>query len=291
MMNKLKISNLINVLIFTVTFSQYSYAIDIVKTKHPDVFDKKAEHRLEVIRRALEITEPEYGAFKIEKYSQERSVGKSLKALVDRGFINTMIMPANELWDSYSIPIKIPVRLGLLSYRVLLVNENDLPTFAKTQTLVELSELTAGLISGWATTKAFKSNNMKLIGINHFDGLFLMLKKNRFDYIPRGIHEVYDELLTRKSSVKGIVIEPSIALYLPTSTNFYIAKTEPRLAKRLSSGMQEMLESGELKDILYKYFSVEIKRANIAARKIIKIENPYHSKYNKADEKYYLLNH
>ena len=132
---------------------------------------------------------------------------------------------------------------------------------------------------------------MKLIGVDHFNGLFLMLKKDRFDYIPRGINEVYDELLTRKSSLEGVVVEPSIALYIPTSTNFYIAKTEPRLAKRLEIGLKQMLESGELKDILYKYFAKDIKRANLSERKIFTIENPYHSKNNKADEKHYLLSH
>ena len=270
-------------------FSNSSYAIDIVKTKHPGTFDKKAEHRIELIKRALEITEPEYGPFRIDKYTQETSVGRSLKALVDRKLINTMIMPANDLWDSYSIPIKVPVRLGLLSYRVLLVNKDHLPAFEDTTSLQELNKLTAGLISGWATTKAFKFNRMKLVGVDHFDGLFLMLKKHRFDYIPRGINEVDDELRSRKSSLDGLVVEPSIALYIPTSTNFYIAKSEPRLAKRLETGLKIMLNSGELKDILYKYFAEHIERANIAGRKVFKIENPYHNQNNKADEKYYIF--
>lgn len=267
------------------------YAVDVYITKAAGIYDKKSEHKEEVLKRALEITEREFGPFKIEKYHQENDFGRKLKALYERGLVNTTMMPANELWDDYCIPIKVPVRLGLLSYRVLLINEDDLPTFAKINRLEELSLLTAGVISGWATTKAFKYNNMKLVGTSHFDGLFYMLPKKRFDYIPRGVNEVYDELHTRQGTLEGVVIEPSIALYIPTSTNFYIAKSEPKLAKRLEKGLKIMIESGELKDILYKYFAKDIQRANLDNRKLFKVENPYHTKNNKADEKYYLFTH
>ncbi|MGJ8680944.1 MAG: hypothetical protein ACSHXM_11445, partial [Paraglaciecola sp.] len=106
-----------------------------------------------------------------------------------------------------------------------------------------------------------------------FEGLFQMLEKQRFDYFPRAIYEIYNELETRKSSLENVVIEPTLAIYLPTETYVYVSPTAPRIADRMQQGLNMLLKSGELKRILVKYYSDEIARANLANRKIIKIEN------------------
>lgn len=266
------------------------FAIDIVKTKYQKVYSKKSLHKIEVIMRALEITEAEYGPFKHEVIPDTISAGRALKASVQRGVINTVLLPADNFWDEAAIPIKVPVRLGLLSYRLLLINKADLSVFANLHSLSGLKRLTAGLITEWATTEVFRSNNMNLVGTSHFDGIFLMLKKHRFDYIPRGAHEVYDEVEKAKLVSHNIVVEPTITLYLPTSCYIYVSKSEPRLAKRLTSGLNRLLQTGELKDILYQYFSDEIEQANISERRMIKMENPYHNKNSKNDAQYYLFN-
>ena len=171
----------------------------------------------------------------------------------------------------------------------LVINKGDASKFANVKSLSKLKRLTAGLINGWTTADVFNSNKINWVGTGHFSGIFMMLEKRRFDYIPRGVHEVYDDLNKNKLTNHGIEIEPNIALYLPTSSYIHVSKSEPRLAKRLTVGLNQLLLSGELKDILYQYFDEEISRANLSARTIIKIENPYHTKKCKSDEQYYLF--
>ena len=123
----------------------------------------------------------------------------------------------------------------------------------------------------------------------NYEGLFLMLNNQRFDYIPRAIYEVYDELEAQESILKDIVVEPTIALFIPTKTYLYVSPKNKRLVKRLQSGLHELVTSGELKEILHKYYASDIKRAKLNKRKMITIESRY---YNQTETTYneYLLN-
>lgn len=281
----------IAVTLFIALFSFESFAIDVVKFQRQQMSDKKASHNIEVVRRALEITEPEYGPFKLEIVNLDMSVGRMLKATIEGKIINTVIVPASKRWDNFNIPIRVPVRLGLLSYRVLLINKADLSKFEGVDSIEDLNKLSAGLIRHWVTTGIFKDNGIKIVESGHFEGIFLMLKKQRFDYMPRSIYEVYDELHAREAVLGDIVVEPTLALYIPTSAYIYVSPKSPEIAKRIEAGVLKLLENGQLKEILYKHYFSEIKRANLPGRKFLRIENAYHNEHNKADEKHYLLSY
>ncbi|MEI6893308.1 MAG: hypothetical protein V5789_01470 [Colwellia sp.] len=193
--------------------------------------------------------------------------------------INTVFLPANELWDTSHLVIKVPVRLGLLSYRLLLVNKADMAKFAKITTLADLKKLTAGVASGWETTKVFKKQGIKLVETGYFEGIFSMLNGHRFDYLPRGIYEIYAELDARQHLLNDVVVEPTLALNIPMFTYVYVSPKYPRLANRLGDGLRELLVTGELKKILYKHYAEDIKRANLKERKIITIENNHYNQH------------
>ena len=144
------------------------------------------------------------------------------------------------------------------------------------QTLDDLKELTAGLRTGWVTIDAFNNAEMKLQEVHNFEGLFTLLEHHRFNYIPRAIYEIFDELEARKKSLNHVVIEPTLAIYLPSPTYVYVSSAEPRIAQRIEKGLRIMLKNGELEQILNKYYADDIKRGNVKNRKIIKIESTYH---------------
>lgn len=269
-----------------IIFTSYSYdarSIDIVKIKKQQLSMNKAAHNNELFKRALEITEDEFGPFELENVDVIMTSNRELRAVENGIIINATITPANEQWDKQLISIQTPIRLGLLSYRLLLVNKIDLPKFKNVNTLDDLKQLTAGLLHDWKTTAIFKAHNFKMVESHNFEGLFLMLNKHRFDYIPRAIYEVNDELNAQKSILNNIVVEPTIALFIPTITYIYVSPKTPRLAKRLDTGLKKLFNNGELKKILEKYYAVDIDRAKLNQRKIIKIESSY---YLRNGEKY-----
>jgi len=138
-----------------------------------------------------------------------------------------------------------------------------------------LKKFRVGLQSDWITTKIFKELGMNVITAHNFEGLFLMLDKQRSDYIPRAIYEIYDEFNNRKTKLNNVVIEPTLALYLPMVSYVYVSASAPNIAKRVNSGLQKLARTGELKNIFNKYYEEDVRKANLKNRRIIEIINPY----------------
>ena len=272
----IKSIHLISMLIIMAAFaSPQVLAVDTVKILKPLLgHDKRSKHKDEVILRALQVTEDEFGPYKFQTIDGNMSPGRALISMQNGTIINTFIAPSNDDWNTHATVIKIPIRQGLLSYRLLLVHKSSVDKFSKVKTLEDISKLTAGLHNDWVTTSVFKKSQLKVLTAHNYEGLFLMLSRNRFDYMPRAIYEIYDELNTRKTDLKNIVVEPTIALYVPMVSYVYVSPKEPRLAQRIEKGLRILVASGEIKTILHKYYQEDIDRADLKNRTIIKIDNP-----------------
>lgn len=264
-----------------VSLSFDSYCLDQIKVLRPLLkSDKRTLHKDEVIYRALDLTASEFGPFTFETVDVDMTPGRAFASMKTGELINTYVAPGNKLWDQSTIPIKIPIRKGLLSYRLLLINQADLSKFENVKTLDDLNNLTAGLQTNWATTKVFNEAKINMVVSHTFEGLFLMLEKQRFNYIPRAIYEVFDELENRKSQLKNIIVEPNLALHIPMATFVYVSKNFPEIANRIEVGLQKMVSNGELQTILNKYYAEDINKANLGSRRIIEIKNPYFDDQN-----------
>lgn len=275
-MVKLTLCKKLLILLITTALTFTSNATDTIKMLKPLLgFDKRAKHKDEIIIRSLEITEAEYGPFTFETIDVDMTPSRALASMKAGSIINIFIAPASKIWEENAIPIKVPIRQGLLSYRLLLVNQKNLYKFKEVETFDDLKKLRVGVQNDWVTTKIFKSLEMNVVTAHNFEGLFLMLDKQRSDYIPRAIYEIYDELNNRKAELSNIVIEPTLALYLPMVSYVYVSTNEPSIAKRVKSGLHKLASSGELKRIFNKYYAEDIEKANLQNRRLIEITNPY----------------
>jgi hypothetical protein len=266
-------------IVFALFIVHLAHAVDHIKMHSPAVGeDKRAMHKDEVLRRALEISEKNFGSFTLDFVNIELPTARALHVIKTGKLINVFIAAANDDWDNIATPIKIPVRFGQLSYRLLLVNKNNLDKFKAIDSLSDLKELTAGSQKGWALNEVLKDTDIKVVTGSNFEGLFLMLNNERFDFFPRAIYEAYNELENRKNILNNIVVEPTLALYIPTVSYVYVSNEAPQIARRLEYGLEQMVKNGELKTLFNKYYKEDIIRANLQNRKIIRIENSYFSK-------------
>lgn len=262
------------------------WAIDTVRiTNALSSMDKRLEYKSDVIKQALELTVPEFGAYEYKIINIRMNRHRALTTIIRGLPSNIYISPANEEWNKKTIPIKIPIRRGLLNYRLLLINKVDLPKFSAVNTRDDLKVLTAGVQSGWVTTEVLRAAQMDYVETQSFDGLFTLLDNQHFNYIPRAIYEIFDELKVRQDLLENVIIEPTLAIHLPMPTYIYVSPTEPRVAKRLEAGLRIMLENGDLDRTLQKFYADDIKRANLKNRKIIKIDNPYYKDNDLLDDK------
>lgn len=257
------------------TLTQCVSAMDHVRLlKSQSDLDNRETYKNDVLRRALEITVPEYGAFVITIDGPRMSRKRALTEIKTGELVNVYMSPASSLWNENTIVIKVPIRRGLLSYRLLLVHKTDLPKFKNVKTAEDLRFFRVGLQTGWEAVEIFNQLGFQTVITPSYDGLFKMLDVHRFDFIPRGINDVFDELDSLKTLTPNIVIEPTLALYIVQPTYVYVSLTEPRLAQRIAKGLSLMVESGELKKIFYKSFGAALDRAKLSQRRMIKIDNP-----------------
>lgn len=251
-------------------------AVDTVKlSKNLLMDDKRAKYKAEIILKSLQVTEAEFGPFKLIIADKIMTPKRGAISLKNGNIINTYVGPQSKTWDDAGILIPVPVRQGLLSYRLLLIHKSKLSAFSKVKNLSDLSKLKAGLQKDWVVTKVFKENGLGVKTTTNFESLFKMLKSNRLDYMPRGVYEVYDELNMRQSELTDIVVEPTLALHLPMPTYVYVSPNEPRLAERLEKGLLKLIETGIITKILLKYYDEDIKKADIPNRRLISINNPF----------------
>ncbi|MGJ8692409.1 MAG: hypothetical protein ACSHW0_07995 [Thalassotalea sp.] len=278
-MLKIKAIFYIAVLCLTLFLANKALALDIIKITDSESIlkDKRSAHKNEVIKRSLELTIPEYGPYEFRRLDINMNRHRALPVVIKGEISNIYISAASDEWNKKTLAIKIPIRRGLLNYRLLLIHKADLALFSQVETLADLKQLTAGVRNGWVTTEVFKYTGMELVATQNFNGLFSLLNAHRFNYIPRAIYEVFDELAARQHLIPNVVIEPRLVLHLPMPTYVYISPTYPRIAQRIEKGLTMMLDNGELDQILRKYYADDIKRADLKNRKVINIDNPYYT--------------
>lgn len=263
------------VLSFIVIFPFHSEAIDLVRiTKPHSEIDQRHVYNNTVLTEALKNTVDKYGDFEIEQTVHGLSRDRALKELLSGQLINVHIVPTRQEWEEKTIPIRIPIVKGLLSYRLFFIKNQDVEKFSKVSSLDELKALRAGLGLQWSTTKAMQPQGFDIVTGDSYEGLFNMLSHRRFDYFPRGVNEIFEEAESRRTKYPDIVIEPSKALYLPQPTYLFVSPQYPKLAQRIKEGLEGMIQDGSFDKIFWKHHKNNITKAALNERTIFSIDNP-----------------
>jgi len=189
------------ILLFSLFASSSVLALDKIKVnKGQSEIDIRTKYTYNILNKALSIGRNKFGPYKIETAGFSIPNHQTLKELTKGEFINVAMALSTEEWEENSIPIRIPLRRGIFSYRLLAINKSNSEVFNNINTLEQLKKLTIGLRKSWRTRDTFVTLGFTISDAYSYDSIFAMLDKNRFDYIPRGIHEIYDEIEIRKDS-------------------------------------------------------------------------------------------
>ena len=270
-------SRLLHKLLFASILTCYAVsaaAVDVMKWPDTGNLDTPQEkYKFTIALTALKKTVPTYGTYKIEKISIETMSTQRAREILRMGTsINAYTALTTSEWEEDTIPIRIPIRRGLLNYRLLLVHKNNLNMFSQVNTAAELMKIKVGSQLGWATTGILEAEGFNVVRGKKLDGMFYMLDGNRFDYLPRGINEAFYDLEKYKNKL-DITVEPRLTLNIPAPTYIFIAPNEKRLAKRINDGLEIMVKDGTLKRLFYKAYSEYIEQANLKNRKVLMIKN------------------
>ena len=250
-------------------------AEDVIRINiRQSALDQRGGYKEVLLRAVLDRTVADFGPYRIDT-SIEKVPRKRALLLMEHGEVfNTYIAPADPAWEQRTLPIRIPIRRGLLNYRLLLTTDKYQDALSQVQTAEQLMRFRLGLRSQWTTTKAMKALGFDVVEAVDYDGLFQMLSHDRFDYVPRGVNEIFAELAVRQEKLSNLRIEPQLALYLPMPVYFYVSPKHPRLEARIRIGFERLIADGGFNQLFEQHFGEQVAAAKLSQRRIIQLGNP-----------------
>lgn len=243
------------------------------------------QYTQEILIAALDSTIASHGEYEIQRLNLNQMATVIL--MRKEGYGDVIQGATREEWETNLIPIKIPILKGMLGLRVLFIHQDSQATFDKINSIEELKTLLSGAGSYWSITKVFAYHHFNLVQLDRQDSMYSMLEKKRFDYVTRGLHEALIEYEIFKLKEHNISIEKNLLINIPLPAYFFVNPNKPHLAKRIESGLTNIINNGVLDAIFKKHFKDKFQQLNLVNRTVFNLKNPtlsspYHE-YN-ADE-------
>ena len=101
-----------------------------------------------------------------------------------------------------------------------------------------------------------------------------MLSYKRFDYFPRGVNEIWEEVRTHRN--QGLIVEKTLLLKYPAPIYFFVNKRNVELAKRLEKGLRLAIQDGSFDRLFLNHPSNRpiFELAQMKKRRIFLLKNP-----------------
>ena len=227
----------------------------------------------ELLQGALDRTVPDYGPYSLEQAPVQMSALRAVEQLERHGLVNVVWSSTSIDRERRFLPIRIPLRKGLLGYRICLISTQDQERIGQIRTLADLRHLTVGQGTGWADVAIYNAAGIP-VTTAPYPGLFAMVSARRFDLFPRGLSESFQEFALQKQRLPGLAIDRHLLLYYPWPYYFFFNRDDTALAARIETGLKRMRADGSFDAIFHKYNDKWIAAADLKHRVIIRLNNP-----------------
>ncbi|WP_111497901.1 hypothetical protein [Marinobacter bohaiensis] len=171
------------------------------------------------------------------------------------------------------LPVSIPLTRGLLGYRLMVVREDRLDELSNIHSLESLLPLQIGSGYAWPENSILWQNGIDLV-LGHYENLWAMLARKRFDVFHRGVQEVFVEL-----SVPGrenFAIVPGVALAFRFDYFLYVPGDRQDLQRILVQGLVNAYENGRFMALFESdpIIRESLRLADFDRREVIWLETP-----------------
>ncbi|MGH1373668.1 MAG: diguanylate cyclase [Cellvibrionaceae bacterium] len=247
--------------------------IDQIRLWHRNFDAKQTRGLLEL---ALSKTTREYGRYQILR-GEELSQRRALASLIQNNTHHLDVINAvvDDQRENSLLPIRVVSDEGLIGYRVCLIRKDEASRFEAIRSHLDITN--SGIIFGqgahWPDTKILRQNALKVVTSVHYESLFSMLLAKRFHCFLRGANEAFDDL--ERHSDDQLMIEPSLLFSYPSTSTFFVNRSNPELAARIELGIRRAILDGSFSDYFETVYKQDLKTLNLKSRRIIRLNNPY----------------
>ena len=236
--------------------------------KYPD---PKQSYFVDLLTLALEASKSSYGEYKLQAVSIEMAQARSSIMLQRNELIDLTWRMTSQTLEQKLQAIYFPILKGLMGNRIFIIRQNKQQTFPKATSLSQLQSISLGQGYNWPDTDILLANGFKVVRGSD-SSLIKMLKKGRFDYFPRALHEPWFEIINEPE----LVVEENLMLQYPAPVFFFVNKENQRLRQRLTLGLNKLLTSGKFESFFLNHpiTSGILTKAKVNKRTIFKLNNP-----------------
>jgi hypothetical protein len=148
------------------------------------------------------------------------------------------------------LQIDVPLTMGLLGSRVLVVNENRHDNLLQEfRTAANIKRLAVGSGIQWPDTDILIHNQFNVVQAS-YQGLWKMLSSNRIDAFARGIEEAFVEIEQRRNNNPPPMILDKWLLVYPLDYFVYLNPSKKKLHRQLNQALQQAHSSGEIAAVI-----------------------------------------
>jgi hypothetical protein len=197
---------------------------------------------------------------------------RALLELASGRAIDILWTMASQQRERDLLPIRIPLDMGLIGWRLLLIRQRDAARFAALRQRAELQALTALQGHDWPDTDILRANGFRVDTASDYGGMFKMLASGRVDYFPRAVFEVWHE--ADAFAAEGLMVAPGLALHYPSAFYFFVRRSNAELAAAVQRGLEAMLADGSYERLFHEYYGAAVQRAALGTRRVFELRNP-----------------
>lgn len=244
-------------------------AIEIVRFPRPEFEgDRRFDYALRLLKLGLSKTGTDY---RIELATIAMNQERQVSELEAGRTIDVAPIPSSAEREARLLPIRIPIGKGVLGWRIGLIREDGQALFAGINSLEGLKRVRLAQGQDWPDTLILRANGINVITAPRYESLFKMLASERFDYFPRSVNEIWDELEHHAGSLQ---VESHVALHYFYDAYFMVNKKSTRLAEDIREGLERAIADGSFDRLFDEYHGERLRKARLDERIVIELSNP-----------------
>ncbi len=248
----------------------------LLVVRYPEMsslLDQRNSYFEDLLRLALDKSREEFGDYRLEPVPLRVPQGRILRLLSAGEEVDVLWTMTTRDREQHLRPVRIPLAKGMAGYRLLVVREHDSDSFASVRSIEDLADRIAGQAADWPDTDILRHNELPVTTSGYFS-LFTMLHRERIDYIPRALNEPWVEVAQRPTL--DLQVEPTLLLYYPTASYFFVRKQNKALAERLEQGLENAIADGSFDELFLRHPSHRLvfEQAQLSRRRLLILDNP-----------------
>lgn len=232
---------------------------------HLDVNDERYRYSAELLELALRKGGSDAQVTELQGMTQPRMVEEMRQGRLDVATLPLTFEPPQGVRA-----VRFPIRRGLLGVRLLLATPQAAAKLAQVKTIEDLKHFKLGYGADWLDRSQFEHLGFKVVPGVSYTGLFDMMRAGRFDYMSRGVNEIFGEL-DHPELGPGLVVVPRVALFYPLDDYFFVGSARPELAGVIQRGLEKARADGSLARLFDAYFGAALDRAKMNERVILHV--------------------